>query len=579
MPQPARLVPANESVSESALEIALAHASLGRRVFPFRLFRPPGSSRLEKKPYVKWQDRATTDADQIRTWGATWPRASWGWVLDPGLVVVDIDDAEAFAATGLSLPETASQATPSGGSHHLYAGDARQTVKEIAGIDTRVGGKGWVGLYAADSFTGEPVAAPDWLLAPKASVGPTQPTDESPITSRSDILEMVGRWRWAGLSGEEILSGLRSRYASGLITESDETRPWLDSDFAAIAAEFGAKAPGAIEKPVALSVVFQRSEAREPVDAATDPRYEPISAVDLLALDIPPLIYVIEDILPEGTAILAAEPKIGKSWLAYQMCVEIALDGYLLEKKVKGGSSLYYALEDGRRRGQDRLRRTLAGRSMPDKMDIKWMAPKIGRGMEEDIERWLDAHQDASLVVIDTLQKARPPSTGKRDSYQVDVEDLGRVQNVFRDRSGIALVIVHHTRKMKSDDFLAEVSGTYGVTGSVDTTLVLKRKRLEQIGKLDVTSRDAAEGEYHVKFDVDNGLWTVSSDPAGLSDLDNAVYRWLTEHGPAKVTEIALALSERRESVARCVGDMVEGGALVKVAYGVYDIPVRVVRS
>ena len=57
----------------------------------------------------------------------------------------------------------------------------------------------------------------------------------------------------------------------------------------------------------------------------------------------------------------------------------------------------------------------------------------------------------------------------------------------------MALVIVHHARKESTDDFLTSVSGTYGITGSADTIVVIRRKRLEAFGTIHVTGRDVAD--------------------------------------------------------------------------------------
>ncbi len=136
------------------------------------------------------------------------------------------------------------------------------------------------------------------------------------------------------------------------------------------------------------------------------------------------------------------------------------------------GSVLYLALEDGKRRGQDRLRAALAGRKMPrGRLEIRWDARNIGEGLEEDIADWLDEHTDAVLVAIDTLSKVRGASDGRRNAYELDVAAMARLQDLFRDRSA-ALVIVHHARKESTDDFLASVSGTYGITGSASRAAV-----------------------------------------------------------------------------------------------------------
>src|SRR5205823_165406 len=111
-----------------------------------------------------------------------------------------------------------------------------------------------------------------------------------------------------------------------------------------------------------------------------------------------------------------------------------------------------------------------AGRTMPrGRLEIRWSARtighgleddlarwQIGHGLEDDLARWLDDHPDATFVAIDTLAKVRGRSDGRQGAYQQDVDDLGRLQGLFRDRP-VALLIVHHVAKAASDDFLTSV--------------------------------------------------------------------------------------------------------------------------
>ena len=52
--------PAGGDDPSFGLDIALAHAALGRRVFPFLLL-PRAGRGFDKKPLVKWKGGATTD--------------------------------------------------------------------------------------------------------------------------------------------------------------------------------------------------------------------------------------------------------------------------------------------------------------------------------------------------------------------------------------------------------------------------------------------------------------------------------------------------------------------------------------
>ena len=54
------------------------------------------------------------------------------------------------------------------------------------------------------------------------------------------------------------------------------------------------------------------------------PPFESITSKDLIKLPIEPLELTISDILPHGLFILAGSPKIGKSWLALDMCIAVA---------------------------------------------------------------------------------------------------------------------------------------------------------------------------------------------------------------------------------------------------------------
>lgn len=49
------------------------------------------------------------------------------------------------------------------------------------------------------------------------------------------------------------------------------------------------------------------------------------------------------------------------------------------------------------------------------------------------------------------------------------------MQKALADEQSVAIVLVHHQRKMAAEDPLDTVSGTTGLTGAVDTVLVLTR--------------------------------------------------------------------------------------------------------
>ncbi len=75
-----------------------------------------------------------------------------------------------------------------------------------------------------------------------------------------------------------------------------------------------------------------------------------------------------------------------------------------------------------------------------------------------DQARFVSEHRDTRLIIIDTLQKIREAS-GDRYSYASDYEIIGQLKH-FADQTGIALLLVHHTRKQQADDKFDMISGT-----------------------------------------------------------------------------------------------------------------------
>jgi hypothetical protein len=120
------------------------------------------------------------------------------------------------------------------------------------------------------------------------------------------------------------------------------------------------------------------------------------------------------------------------------------------------------------------------------------------------------------------------------------------------------------------------VSGTYGITGSVDTTLVIQRKRLETFGKLVVTGRDVAEVEEPVAF---NGMtWSQAARSLAEASFEQAeVYKVIEAEGPIFPKAIATIIGSTRDAVQKLVGKMVAAGSIARATGGYVVAGVRIV--
>jgi hypothetical protein len=238
-----------------------------------------------------------------------------------------------------------------------------------------------------------------------------------------------------------------------------------------------------------------------------------MTAAELMDKELPPVKWAVSGVLPEGVTILAGKPKMGKSWLALGLCVSVAAGGYALGKiPAQCGGALYLGLEDQERRLQRRLKKVLAGEAAPGGLEVAWSWPRLDQGGVEALRKYLEDRPDLRLVVIDTLKKIRPRESGSRGVYDLDYEALEPLLPLAAEYS-VAMLVVHHLRKLEAGDPFDMISGSTGLTGGVDGALVLKRDRGKQDATLAIDGRDVEEPtELALRWDADIASWSLMGD-------------------------------------------------------------------
>lgn len=312
-----------------------------------------------------------------------------------------------------------------------------------------------------------------------------------------------------------------------------------------------------------------------------------IKASDLMKATLPEHRWAVRGVLPEGLALLVGRPKIGKSWLALNLAIAIASGGRALGQiQVESGDVLYCALEDHPRRLKDRLTSILNGDACPDRLTLSTSWPKLDERGLQWLEAWVEKHPQGRLIIIDTLERVRPAASKNGRLYGDDYAALSGLQQMAGKR-GLTVLVLHHTRKMASDDPLETISGTQGLGGAADSVLVLKRDRTHRDAALFVTGRDVQEAELTLRWDAMRTMWSLLGD--SMSEEREAVVRLLnhSQH-PLTVKEIALALNRKPDTTKMLLWRMANSSQIVRVKEGVYthrgypvttDTPVTEIRN
>jgi RecA-family ATPase len=303
-----------------------------------------------------------------------------------------------------------------------------------------------------------------------------------------------------------------------------------------------------------------------------------MTAAKLQHMRFPPVAQVVPGVIVEGLSILAGRPKLGKSWAALDICL-----GVSASREVLGGidpisgDTLYCALEDTPRRLQSRTTRLLGayGMSWPERLTLATRWRRLDAGGVDDISEWADSVAEPRLVVLDTLAGVRPQRLAGDQLYDGDYRALLGLHQLAGSR-GLAVLVLHHTRKMEADDPLDTVSGTLGLAGCADAVLVLARN--SQGTTLYMRGRDIEEAERAISFDKATCRWSILGDAAEIHRSNERSRILEVLKGASELLSpqnIVAATGMGANNVWQLLHKMAADGQVVKAGKGKYRHPDR----
>lgn len=310
-----------------------------------------------------------------------------------------------------------------------------------------------------------------------------------------------------------------------------------------------------------------------------------LSAQLLVSTIFKPKEWIVQGLIPQNSLnLLSAKPKDGKTWWGLSVAISASLGVIALGNAAfpcKRSAVLYLALEENDYRLNQRLKLLQQGMqcSIPNTFFYHTIFPRVGEGFEQRIVQWVSYCYVAFgriplLVFIDTLKRVKPLVTSKGKSfYDSDYESTDALRTLVIS-FGISIVIIHHNNKTRYDsdsDPLDAISGSSGLTGSVDNNLIFRRVRGSEYCELCRVGRDYTDDHsIAMQFLRDYGLWTaldMDFEYYAFSGLRRDIVNAILE-GANDIKQILEFVDSNYNNVQKTIYRMVKDGQLVRKREG-----------
>jgi hypothetical protein len=241
-----------------------------------------------------------------------------------------------------------------------------------------------------------------------------------------------------------------------------------------------------------------RRKRKEPASEKPVFQLHVMSAKDLYSTPLRSPSWSICQLIPEGLSVLASPPKTGKSFFVLQAALAVASGRPFLGQRTTKGRVLILSLEDTYVRLQKRLAQVCPDTSrIPANLDLTVEFPRLDEEGLAVLESYI-RDKRPRLTVCDTWGKLKPAGQAKRGEnvYETDVRLVSEVKKLA-DRYETSILLVHHLKKggSREGDWLESLSGSMGLSATVDGLLAIERERGSDVGVLKRSGRDLEDDE------------------------------------------------------------------------------------
>lgn len=484
--------------NKDIVEAALKYADKGWAVFPVSKAKIPLTENGFKD--------ATTDKATISNWFSQYTGANIGIAtgsMSGGLVVIDVDideNAGKFGnesldewcdKNGCFFSDTLTATTGRGGKHYYFQSSEPFGCKVGALKDVDIRGEGGYvvvppskhknGMYYKWDDEDQKIVSVQndsdveyflhEMFKNDSGGDKFEIPEEAPSGSRNDTLfKIAASYQARGMENEELIQAVQGYNLANC-------KPPLPEK----------------EVRTIIKSVLSRYEKGKKKEHPEAPRIEETKAKkkrklkkgkDLMTKEIPePIVYVgvgrEDPLLVEGTCILSAKPKLGKSWFVLGLCLAICRGEDFLGYKTKQCSCLYLDLETSESLQKKRLKKAAKDFPVPDNFYLDTETDNLEDGFIDQIKNYLDQDPNIGVIVVDVFAiiRSKQDAKNKENEYQHSYRDIIPLNNLAQERH-ISIILVCHDRKMVDEnDPFSNILGSTGLQGAVSQMIVMFRKR------------------------------------------------------------------------------------------------------
>ncbi len=284
--------------------------------------------------------------------------------------------------------------------------------------------------------------------------------------------------------------------------------------------------------------------------------------------------YTITGVVPKGLTFLAGQQKAGKSTLATQIAIAIAVGSLFLDTfRTKHSKVLFLSIEEAPDLVGERIQRLCTEPDQLQNIEYRFKFESLDEGGLEKLEWLIEESPDIGLVIIDTLANFIGDSTKGKQGY-LNESRIARIFHKITKHYGVAIIAIHHTVK-KVTGTINDLRGFGGYAGTADNILMLTSEKSRGIGRLQRIGR-YGDADYALKYNQEKNCWGYLGcdfeDTILSPERQDILEILMDAYGPLQAKQIAKEVRKSPSATSNLLKKLLKQKFVRQQGYGIYQL-------